>query len=482
MGSREYTVVVVSRRVVVLREAKDLLEPVVLSEAKDLLLAVAFVVAGALSLAPAPVLAQAPSPSAIISARDRMAARPLWPGFDPRTIPLAIYDGTRTVLVHHPAPPAGFTPLSGAPGFYSMPGRHRAVTANSSDTIGGVMTATLMPPSARATAREIAAVSIHEAFHVFERAHHTSWSANEADAFTYPVDRDALAARRREYALLRLALAAPNSGDAKCHAAVALVERQQRFAAMNSEHGAYERKSELNEGLAQYVQWRALGASDARAVPDSMPMPGAARAHAYHAGPAWGRLLDRFASQWRDALEREDTLALDQLLWRAVGHVETERPRCGLTNEQRRDIDDGAAGASTELSLGRRIQWQSFEHASGPRLEIVADAALLWPQGFDPLNVSLVAPGELLHTRFVKAGNDHGTIEVLGRRSRTTSAGAHPLFNGMRALTVTGLDSAFVVRAAGDTVVIEARGVSGRFVRARVERSGDTTRVLLRAP
>ncbi len=450
------------------------------SEAKHLLSAA--VVAVAIAVIATPTDAQAPAPASIVAARDRMAVRPLWPGFDPRTIPLAIYDGTRTVLSGHPAPPTGFTPLAGAPGLFVMPGRHPAVTANSSDTIGGVLTATLMPFSTGAGARDIAAVSIHEAFHVFERAHHASWSANEADAFTYPTDRDALSARRREYTLLRLALAAPNSGDAKCHVAVALIERQQRFAAMRPEHAAYERKSELNEGLAQYVQWRALAATDARAVPDSMPMPGAVRAHAYHAGPAWGRLLDRFAPQWQGALEREDTLALDQLLARAVGRVETERPRCGLTNDQRRDIEDGAARASTELALGRRIQWQGFANASGPRLEIVADAAPLWPHGFDPLNVLLVAPGQLLHARFVKAGNDHGVIEVLGRKSMTTSAGAHPLFNGMRALTVTGLDSAFVVRTAGDTVVIDAPGVRGRFVRARVEHAGDTTRVLLRGP
>src|ERR1044071_3492805 len=32
----------------------------------------------------------------------------LWPGFDPRSIPLAVYAGERTYLFRHPKPPAEF--------------------------------------------------------------------------------------------------------------------------------------------------------------------------------------------------------------------------------------------------------------------------------------------------------------------------------------------------------------------------------------
>ena len=421
-----------------------------------------------------------PDPTAIVAARDRMAMRAPWPGFDPRAYPLAIFDGTRTVLVGHPAPPAPFVPVPGKLGYFVMPGRHPAVTANSSDTIAGVMTATVMPFGPRATAAEIAGVTVHEAFHVYQRAKHPGWSANEADAFTYSnTDVPGLAARRREYALLRLALGTKGKGDATCHLAVALSERNQRFARMNAEHAAYERKSELNEGLAQYVQWRAMGVSDARAVPDSLPEPGAVRAHAYHVGPAWGRLLDRFAPHWRNTLGARDTLSLDALLLSAVGWVETERPRCGLPPELRTRIDADADHDVAQLKGMLAREREEFDRVPGPRLEVVADRALLMPMGFDPLNVARVAAVTVLHKRYVQAGNRAGSIEVIGRQAMTEGAGAHPLFNGIKALTITGLDASFAVRATGDTTVISAVGVNGRFVRARVERAGDTTRVLL---
>lgn len=32
----------------------------------------------------------------------------LWPGFDPRSFPLAVFDGERTYLFRHPAPPPEF--------------------------------------------------------------------------------------------------------------------------------------------------------------------------------------------------------------------------------------------------------------------------------------------------------------------------------------------------------------------------------------
>src|SRR5690606_10168800 len=40
--------------------------------------------------------------------------RTFWPGFDPLSVPLAIYSGDRTYLFRHPSPPEGFAPLPGA--------------------------------------------------------------------------------------------------------------------------------------------------------------------------------------------------------------------------------------------------------------------------------------------------------------------------------------------------------------------------------
>jgi hypothetical protein len=110
---------------------------------------------------------------------------------------------------------------------------------------------------------------------------------------------------------------------------------------------------------------------------------------------------------------------------------------------------------------------------------IVSPGQPLFPQGFDPLNVQVVTPGEVLHSRFVKLGNGAGTIQVLGRASLTDAAGSHPLFNGVRRLTVTGLSSAPDVTVRGDTVTLSAEGISGEFRHATVLREDRKVTVTL---
>ena len=57
---------------------------------------------------------------------------------------------------------------------------------------------------------------------------------------------------------------------------------------------------------------------------------------------------------------------------------------------------------------------------------IAADGEPLWPQGFDPLNVLRTDTNEVLHKRWLKVGNDAGTIEILDRASLTPGRGHTP--------------------------------------------------------
>src|SRR5262245_49013588 len=74
----------------------------------------------------------------------KAAPKPLWPGFDPLAVPLAVYDGNSTWLFRHPAPPASFQPAGGSEAGVVAEGRHEAVTANTNAEIGGVSTATVL--------------------------------------------------------------------------------------------------------------------------------------------------------------------------------------------------------------------------------------------------------------------------------------------------------------------------------------------------
>lgn len=429
----------------------------------------------------APVPENTPADAfAVVAEADRLGAQNLWPGFDPRVIPVAIYDGERTLLVRHPAPPVGFQAIPGRPGVWSYPGRYPSVTANSSADIGGVSTATLMPAVDGVAIPKRAGTIIHEAFHVFQRAHHPGWTANEAELFTYPLDDpELLALRRTETEALRRALLAPDRERTVCWAYQALDFRHERFARMPPGAAGYERGTEWNEGLANYVESRATGLPDSAIVPTAGFAPEALRQRGYATGTAFARLLDRASPAWRDSLERNDSVALDVLLRDALGTHGIGSAVCELTPTERDRIGAVAAADVDALRRRRTEQRSAFLEQPGWRLTVAAPGAPLFPQGFDPLNVQTVRPSEVLHTRWLKLGNAAGTVEVLGHAALTEAAGVHPLFNGVRTLTITGLKEEPVVTEAKGVVTVKADGISAELRGAVVERAGRTVTIRL---
>lgn len=326
------------------------------------------------------------------------AALEVWPGFDPRKIPVAVYDGKRTTLHNHPAPPPEFRGMV-------YEGRHPLVTANSSVQLGGVETATVI------AANPTPALIAHEAFHVHQRTKHPRWSANEADLFAYPVnDAEALALQRREFDALRRAVA----GD-ECAARLALALRRERFARIGATAAAYERGTELSEGLATYVEHRLSGAPVVLVDVE----PEAVRERAYQTGLALAVLLDRYDPRWRETLEGGDPRPLDELL--------------------RAALDDPAAGIADARAVEERRarRKREFLEAEGWSVIITAGAPF-FPERFDPLNVHVVGDGEVLHTRHLQLSGGGGTIEILNRAALTEGAGPHPLFNGVRRIVLTG--------------------------------------------
>lgn len=404
----------------------------------------------------------------------------LWPGFEPLSVPLAIYDGRQTWLFRHPSPPAAFVPVPGpVPAARAYPGRHSAVTANSSAEIGGVATATLLADGTRGRQppAELAAVATHEAFHVYQRRRHPGWSGNEGDLLVYPVtDADLLAARRLESEALGRAMANVEAAGAACWARVALSYRRERFAAMDSAFAAYERLTELNEGLAAYIQLRAGGGSRVT-IPDGEFLPEAVRLRAYTIGPAWALLLDRLAPGWRAALEANDRQSLDGMLDAAVNGPEAPASApCGFT-----PVEVGAAKRNARIdAAGVTAGWgtrqRAFETREGWRVVIQsAPGQPLWPQGFDPLNIDRV-DGALIHTRFLKLGNDAGVMTALDEtdadiEARTVGVGPHPLFNGVAWVEVVLPARPVVERAAGSTT-IRGPGFVAELRHATVDEGG----------
>ena len=427
--------------------------------------------------APPPVGPDAPpSPALGLEAEvGRVAATrgPLWPGFDPLAVPLAVYDGTRTYLFRHPAPPPEFEAVPGAPDAAVYDGRHEAVAANSSAEVGGVPTATVLTEGGAP-----APLVVHEAFHVFQRGRHPGWTANEADLFVYPVDDAALLALRRlETAALQRALA--DEGGAACWARAALALRERRYARLDSASVAYERGTELNEGLASYVEGRAGGptAADALAVTFG---PADVRRRAYATGHALARLLDLSAPGWQERFEADDRQTLDGALVRALGEG---GPACTLDPALVAEAERRAAEDVAALAADRARSLDAFGARAGWRVVVEAGGEPLWPEGFDPLNVERVGAGRVLHARYVRVGNGAGRLEALDAagadvEALTDGVGPHPLFNGVRRVEVAGLDEP-EVRDEGGTVTVRAPGVAATFRGAVLDRRGRTVTVRL---
>jgi hypothetical protein len=416
---------------------------------------------------------------AVVAEMDRLARRDLWPGFDASTIPLAIYDGERTLLFRHPAPPAGFQPLAGATAVWAYPGRLASVTANSSVEIGGVSTATLMPAAGSVSLQQRAGVLIHEAFHVHQSQHYPSWQANEVELFTYPFDQpELLALRRMEAEALRRALTADDVPYSACWARVALDLRRARFDRMAPGAVGYERGIERYEGLAHYVESRATEVADSAVMPSADFAADAIRQRGYATGNAIARLLDRFWSSWR-SLRDHDSTALDTLLAQALAATDTGRTACALTASQRRRFEASAAADVEDLHGRLAAQRDAFLQQPGWTVVVDATAHPLFPHGFDPLNVQRGQRGEVLHTRWLRLGNGAGTIEVLGHAALSEAAGEHPLFNGLHRLTIAGLADEPSVAQADDVVTVQNGALRAELRAATVQRSGQTITVRL---
>lgn len=431
----------------------------------------------AIALAQVPVPAPSLSPPAVVEALDEVAARELWPGFDPRRIPIAIFDGEATWLFRHPAPSDGFEPAAGhAPelAVHRFAGRHPAITANSSADIGGVSTATLLPSVLAPPVENVAALLAHECFHVFQRERHPGWVGNEAVLFTYPVeDRAALALRRLETLALRYALDAAGDADARAWAITALEQRQARFRLLPSDCVQYERATEWNEGLATWVEHTALRrAPHEGALRREYPAI-AVRERCYGSGLALALLLDRIAPGWPARLEVDDDEPLDAMLHAALADGVADGEVTARDFDP--DVVDGVElAAEREIAAMREhlaARRKAFLAADGWRLVVEARGGPLAVAGFDPLNVVRLDGGEVLHDRYLSLQRDGVELELLGRAALTEPAGGHPLFTGVRRVVVTGLEAEPTVETKDGAVVVELRGLRLRAARASTERS-----------
>lgn len=426
----------------------------------------------------APQALNGPAPAAydLASLLDSIAVDSPWPGFDPRVVPLAVYDGSRTWMFRHPNRLAGFRPIDTLPQTQFLDGRHPFMRSNTSLEWDGVHTATLLldtlrNPSPRAWAR----LAVHEAFHVFQREHYPTWGGNAVHLFVYPMTNQLnLELRRIETRALRAAMLSANPEDMACWTRAAMHARNERFGFIDSASAAYERGTEMLEGLADYVGSVTSGTPITTPAPAYPPED--VRARSYAIGAAMAALLDRMDSDWKTALTEDPNRHLDSLLEDAAATIDGRL--CGPLPEQLHAIQEAAQADIRDLEARRAKNRSEFLDAPGWKLIIQADDQPLFPRRFDPLNVLRVTVSEVLHTRHIELGNEAGSVEVFDRTALTLGDQGHPLFAGVLRLTVTGLKAAPAIRDSSGAVMLEADGLAGQFRGAMVE-ANETERELV---
>ncbi len=405
------------------------------------------------------------------------AQKAYWPGFDPAGIPLAIYDGSNTYLFRHPALPEGFVDHSGVAIFA---GRHPAVVANSSAPIGDISTATLMADSfpSDMTLRDRAAVAIHEAFHVFQATTGRKWGANEADLFMYPLDDAALLALSRlEVDALRRAISASDRAEAMAWGRAALKLRHERYSRLDPKFSDYERGTEAIEGTAAHVQHCVSGTNSRSFLDNGFPADDV-RNRAYWTGVAMALLLDQFQPDWKTGFAKDGSRHLDSDLAGVLAGL-PDAVAAEFTVAERTQAETQASTDVTAMQERRQAEQTRFLSRPGWKLVVESDDRhAIWPQGFDPLNVHRLEKG-ILHTRFLKAGNDDGTIEILGCEALTEGTGPHPLFNGITRIVLTGLSEKPQISYAGDRVTVTTSACQAEFAGVTVSESDSTVVIRL---
>jgi hypothetical protein len=180
---------------------------------------------------------------------------------------------------------------------------------------------------------------------------------------------------------------------------------------------------------------------------------------------------------WIGRLQADSTLTLDALLAQAVGPVNC---RADFSTGE---LDSVAALAGRETAgvlTTRAALRREFLARTGWQLAIeLPGTSPLWPEQFDPWNLTPLADGEVLHQRLLRLAGEHGHLELLDQWALTTPAGAHPLFNGIRGVLLCGLAERPAITVHGDTTLVQGRGIDGSFVGMELLQEGQ--RLTLRA-
>ncbi|MBL8839927.1 MAG: hypothetical protein JNL90_00175 [Planctomycetes bacterium] len=393
----------------------------------------------------------------------------IWPGYRLSEIPaLMSHPGKAEVLLRFPRPPPSYVrftgknplgadPATAEPLFVRRGTTLYSVVTDTTANINGVQTLVVTDRGARDSIDDAwnLCTQVHEGFHAWASRAMKLPAYNELDLADYPDLEPERAARLElEGEALLAALAAESPDEREEQALRFLGLRERRRAGLAPAILRAEDANEMNEGLATYVEWRALelwrdhgvGAALAAGQPGfdaareckeeveqrttqlrhlarhTMAVNGdsfgtaVVRRRGYFFGGALGRLLDPLAPDWKGRVVQGVTLT--ELLHDALGAPAADE--LAAEADAAEDEANFAAlvarketqAAPAAAAVARRVA--TVLEGAGTLLRIDLSAltmAPLLPTSYTPFGVLRVAPGQRLF-HMAPTAFDLGTASV----------------------------------------------------------------------
>jgi hypothetical protein len=356
---------------------------------------------------------------AVMKEHALIAENDLWPGFDPEQIPVAIYDSVNTWFFFSDQAPEGFRQADDDAGVFVSEGQYPLVRGNSVVRIGETWTATsvLSNYSRRTgekyTPKDMAGIIVHEQFHVFQRTKHPGWRQNDGVLLFYPEEtKEALFLRRTEKEAFKRAVLSTDNKELAGWALTALDYRKKRLDMLPAPFGNYEKDLQHTEGLSDYIERIARGVDPLNASNMTNGIaPAGVRDLGYWEGRWIAMILDRLKPDWKNYLENNDTLYLEDILETALRNSTLKKQT--FTPKEISQLRLDANNDFDEWQLKKAGEIERYNSLPGYRIEISSITNPLIIRIFEPLEIEILPENAVFHRLIFSAANQTGSIRIL---------------------------------------------------------------------
>jgi hypothetical protein len=354
----------------------------------------------------------------VMSEHSGIAEESLWPGFYIKKIPVAVYDSINTWLFFSDYAPDGFEPAKGDSEVYIFKGQYPLVRGNSIARFGETWTATSIlsnysrRTNERYTPKDMAGIIVHEQFHIFQRTRHQGWRQNDGVLLFYPREtEEALFLRRIEKEAFKRAVMSEPKEESAGWAMAALEYRKERLNRLPVQYGNYEKDLQLTEGLSDYIERIARGVDPLNASNMTNGIaPAGVRDLGYWEGRWIAMILDRLSPDWKNHLENNDTLYLEEILESELQDLPCGKP--AFTDIEIGQIKDEADKDFNLWQIKKAEEIDSYKKLPGYRIEINSMSDPLNIRIFEPLEIEILPERAIFHRVIFSAANQKGSIRI----------------------------------------------------------------------